>query len=61
VIRETINQELPEGFQRAEFLLAHGFVDQVVHRKNIRSTLAQILAFFGEAPMVFQARRRKDD
>lgn len=61
VIRETINQELPEGFQKAEFLLEHGFVDQVVHRKNIRSTLAQILAFFGDSPMVFQARRRKDD
>lgn len=51
VIRETINQELPEGFQRAEFLLEHGFVDKVVHRRDLRETLAKVLAFFGEAPM----------
>jgi acetyl-CoA carboxylase carboxyl transferase subunit beta len=57
VIRETINQELPEGFQRAEFLLEHGFVDKVVHRRDLRETLAKVLAFFGEAPM--PAPRRK--
>jgi acetyl-CoA carboxylase carboxyl transferase subunit beta len=62
VIRETINQELPEGFQRSEFLLEHGFVDQVVHRKEIRDTLARILAFFGEAPILGEIpRRRRDD
>jgi acetyl-CoA carboxylase carboxyl transferase subunit beta len=52
VIRETIKQELPEGFQRSEFLLEHGFVDRVVHRKDLRDELAAILAFFGDAPMV---------
>ena len=62
VIRETINQELPDGFQRSEFLLDHGFVDQVVHRKDMRETLAQVLAFFGDAPMFETTpRRRKDD
>jgi acetyl-CoA carboxylase carboxyl transferase subunit beta len=62
VIKETIQQELPEGFQRSEFLLAHGFVDRVVHRKDLRDELASILAFFGEAPMVSAGlRRRKDD
>ena len=62
VIRETINQELPEGFQRSEFLLEHGFVDRIVHRRDLRNELAELLAFFGDAPMVAaHPRRRKDD
>lgn len=44
VIEETIKQELPEGFQRAEFLLRHGMVDQVVDRRKLRSTVALLLA-----------------
>jgi acetyl-CoA carboxylase carboxyl transferase subunit beta len=43
VIKQTINQELPEGFQTAEFQLNHGFVDAVVNRKDLRSTLTQLL------------------
>lgn len=43
VIEQTINQKLPEGFQRAEFQQEHGFVDQVVQRKDMRSTLALLL------------------
>lgn len=43
VIRDTIRQELPEGFQTAEFLLAHGFVDAIVKRKELRDTLNQLL------------------
>lgn len=39
VIRQTIGQELPEGFQTAEFLLEHGFVDGIVLRKNLKKTL----------------------
>jgi acetyl-CoA carboxylase carboxyl transferase subunit beta len=61
VIRETINQELPQGFQRSEFLLQHGFVDRVVPRRDLRDELAQILAFLGDAPMSVAPRRRKDD
>jgi acetyl-CoA carboxylase carboxyl transferase subunit beta len=62
VIRETIQQELPEGFQRAEFLEEHGFVDRVVPRKELRDTLATLLAFFGEASMeTVRPKRRKDD
>jgi acetyl-CoA carboxylase carboxyl transferase subunit beta len=63
VIRETINQELPEGFQRSEFLEAHGFVDRVVPRQELRETLASVLAFFGDAPMPvgLHPRRRRDD
>lgn len=39
VIRQTIGQELPEGFQRAEFLLEHGLIDGIVERKNLKKTL----------------------
>ena len=48
VIQETIRQPLPEGFQRAEFLLAHGMVDLVVERKALRDVLRRLLAFFAE-------------
>ena len=47
VIKQTIGKDLPPGFQRAEFLLEHGFVDMVVHRKEMRQTLAQVLAYIG--------------
>jgi acetyl-CoA carboxylase carboxyl transferase beta subunit len=47
VIQQTLRQELPEGFQRAEFLLEHGFIDIVVHRKEMAQTLASILKMHG--------------
>lgn len=43
VIEQTIHQQLPEGFQRAEFLLEHGFIDLIVDRKKLKETLAQII------------------
>ncbi|HUK58366.1 MAG TPA: acetyl-CoA carboxylase, carboxyltransferase subunit beta [Stellaceae bacterium] len=43
VIEETIHEKLPEGFQRAEYLLEHGMVDLVAHRKDLAATLARIL------------------
>lgn len=43
VIKQTINQELPEGFQRAEFLLEHGFIDGIVERKNMKNVLTFLL------------------
>lgn len=43
VIEQTINQQLPENFQRAEFLLEHGLIDMVVDRKNLKDTVAKIL------------------
>lgn len=46
VIQKTIKEQLPEGFQRAEFLLAHGMIDMVVGRRNMRTTLIQLLSFF---------------
>lgn len=47
VIQQTINQKLPDGFQTSEFLLEKGFIDQVVHRKDLKNTLAKLLAFHG--------------
>lgn len=44
VIEQTIKQRLPDGFQRAEFLLDHGMIDQIVERKNIRDTLSELLS-----------------
>jgi acetyl-CoA carboxylase carboxyl transferase subunit beta len=46
VIKQTIGQDLPEGFQRSEFLLEHGFIDRIVERKDMKKELAQILSFF---------------
>lgn len=46
VIRETIKKDLPEGFQRSEFLLDHGFLDFIVHRKELRDQLATLLKLF---------------
>jgi acetyl-CoA carboxylase carboxyl transferase subunit beta len=45
VIKQTIRQELPDGFQRAEFQLEHGFVDLVVHRADLKSTVSCILRY----------------
>ena len=42
VIQQTIRENLPEGFQRAEYLLAHGMIDMVVHRHEMRATLARV-------------------
>ena len=43
VIEQTLNVQLPEGFQRSEFLLEHGAIDMIVHRKDMRSTLHRLL------------------
>ncbi|MCS6820900.1 MAG: acetyl-CoA carboxylase, carboxyltransferase subunit beta [Microscillaceae bacterium] len=43
VIRETIGKDLPKGFQTAEYLLEHGFLDFIVHRKELKKTLARVL------------------
>lgn len=52
VIQQTIREQLPEGFQRAEYLLAHGMIDAVVHRHKLRDTLSQIIKVLmgGERP-----------
>lgn len=45
VIRETTHQDLPPGFQTSEFLEEHGLVDMIVHRKELREKLAQLLNY----------------
>lgn len=45
VIKETTHQDLPSGFQTAEFLQEHGFVDRIVHRKHLRATLISLLSY----------------
>ncbi|MAJ43456.1 MAG: acetyl-CoA carboxylase carboxyl transferase subunit beta [Candidatus Marinimicrobia bacterium] len=46
VIKQTIGEDLPEGFQRAEFLLEKGFVDHIVHRKDLKQKLSFLINFF---------------
>jgi acetyl-CoA carboxylase carboxyl transferase subunit beta len=45
VIEQTIRQKLPQGFQRSEFLLEHGMLDAVVHRKDLKSYISRALDF----------------
>jgi acetyl-CoA carboxylase carboxyl transferase subunit beta len=45
VIEQTIRQKLPEGFQRSEFLLEHGMLDAVVHRKEMKNFISRSLDF----------------
>jgi acetyl-CoA carboxylase carboxyl transferase subunit beta len=46
VIEQTIKQKLPPGFQRADFVMKHGFLDMIVERKEMKGTLAKMLSFF---------------
>lgn len=48
VIANTINAELPEGFQTAEFMLEHGFIDRIVHRADLRREIARIIDYCGK-------------
>ncbi|WP_181708009.1 acetyl-CoA carboxylase, carboxyltransferase subunit beta [Chthonobacter rhizosphaerae] len=50
VIEQTIREKLPDGFQRAEYLLDHGMVDMVVHRHELRSTLGRLVRLLGPQP-----------
>lgn len=64
VIKQTINTDLPEGFQSSEFLLEHGMVDRIVHRKDFRREIADILAFMwpkGESYRVDDAAVKGND
>jgi len=48
VIANTIKSELPDGFQTAEFMLEHGFVDRIVHRKDLRREIARLIDYCGK-------------
>jgi acetyl-CoA carboxylase carboxyl transferase subunit beta len=50
VIEQTIRERLPEGFQRAEYLLDHGMIDMVVHRHELRETLSRLVHLFMKRP-----------
>ncbi len=50
VIEQTIREKLPEGFQRAEYLLEHGMIDMIVHRHEMRDTLARLIGLFMNQP-----------
>lgn len=51
VIEQTIQQKLPEGFQRSEFLLDHGLIDNVVHRRDLKKTLVDFLSHLKNTPI----------
>ena len=57
VIEQTIRQKLPKGFQRAEFLVEHGFVDDIVRRENLKETLGKILELHANAATEGQAEK----
>lgn len=50
IIEQTIRQKLPKGFQRAEFLLEHGAIDQIIHRRDMRQRVASLIAKFQHLP-----------
>lgn len=54
VIKDTIKKDLPEGFQRSEFLLEKGFLDGVVHRRKLREKLARLLRLLDHRPLPAQ-------
>jgi acetyl-CoA carboxylase carboxyl transferase subunit beta len=51
VIEQTIREKLPDGFQRAEYLKDHGMVDMVVHRHELKATVARLSRLFTKAPV----------
>jgi acetyl-CoA carboxylase carboxyl transferase subunit beta len=57
VIEQTIREKLPEGFQRAEYLKEHGMVDMVVHRHDLRPTLARLCRLLTRAPALESASK----
>jgi acetyl-CoA carboxylase carboxyl transferase subunit beta len=52
IIEQTIRQKLPKGFQRSEFLLEHGAIDMIVHRTEMRDTVARLLSKLTDTPLV---------
>jgi acetyl-CoA carboxylase carboxyl transferase subunit beta len=51
IIEQTIRQKLPKGFQRSEFLLEHGAIDMIVHRTEMRDTIARLLSKLSHTPL----------
>src|SRR5258708_531554 len=61
VIEQTIRQKLPEGFQRSEFLLEKGFLDAVVHRRDLKSYIERALTFLQVPTPALQSVVNTDD
>ena len=61
VIRETIGKDLPKGFQRAEFLQEHGFIDRIIDRRSLKQELSEILDLLSQDPLPspLQKQRKK--
>ena len=59
VIEQTVRQQLPEGFQKSEFLLKHGAIDMIVPRSKLRPIIAQLLAKFLHLPDALQVQKSK--
>ena len=59
VIEQTIKQKLPDGFQRAEFQLEHGLIDNVVHRKELKSTLVRLLTLLQNSLQNVTSKKEK--
>jgi len=60
VIEQTIREKLPDGFQRAEYLFDHGMVDMVVHRKDLRKTLARVTRLLMDKGVQVKAKPKAD-
>ncbi|MDA8171808.1 MAG: acetyl-CoA carboxylase, carboxyltransferase subunit beta [Nitrospiraceae bacterium] len=60
VIEQTIKQQLPENFQRSEFLLEHGLIDIIVHRKDMKSVIAKLLAHLADTSGKGQVAKDKE-
>jgi acetyl-CoA carboxylase carboxyl transferase subunit beta len=61
VIKQTIGQDLPEGFQTSEFLLKHGFIDAIFTRKEMKEKLAMMLKFFGSEKEENNEQKKTDN
>ena len=60
IIKETIKKDLPEGFQRSEFLVEHGFLDFIVDRKDLKATVGDLLKLFDDKPKFESDKEQKE-
>jgi acetyl-CoA carboxylase carboxyl transferase subunit beta len=61
IIEQTIRQKLPKGFQRSEFLLEHGAIDMIVHRTEMRDTIARLLSKMCQLPLEIEPKAEEPD
>ena len=61
IIEQTIRQKLPKGFQRSEFLLEHGAIDMIVHRTDMRDTIARLLSKLTGQPLIIVAAEASNE